>query len=243
VRLAAALGALAVGAGAGAITVTTPPRPPFPGPAGDVPPAKRLVVVSSRHVAPGGVSEWVGVATVPQRFHGLQLVKQVGPLGFYGSAGDTRLLLAPGRYTFDFKNYVWPPGIRPGEREFVYEEVVWAREADGVLYVENAHWTYARSSYGLNGYVTAFDLKTGKRLWRSRALVANARTFVLAGDYLVTSYGFSAEPDYLYLLDRSSGRIVERLLLPSMPMRIIRRGDRLSVRTYDHDLVVEVRSA
>ena len=102
---------------------------------------------------------------------------------------------------------------------------------------------YARSSYGRNAYITAIDLKTKKRLWRSPALVANAKNFVLAGRYLVTGYGFTAEPDYLYLLDQKTGRVVEWLKLPSAPERITRHGNRLTVRTYDHDVVVALENA
>ncbi len=67
------------------------------------------------------------------------------------------------------------------------------------------------SSYGQNAYVTAFDAKTKQRLWRSKALVANAQTFAVTPGYLITGYGFTAEPDWLYLLDRRTGRVVERL--------------------------------
>ena len=118
---------------------------------------------------------------------------------------------------------------------------MWAREANGVLYVQNAHLTYARSSYGQNAYITAIDAQTTRRLWRSRALVANAQTFAVTPDYLVTGYGFTAERDWLYLLDRRTGRVVERLSLPSAPEKITRRGKRFLVRTYDHVLTVELR--
>ena len=249
-RSAAVTAALAVGAGG--FTVTTLPRPPFPEPATNVPAAHRLVLVASRYRAPT-LPDDTGVALrgIPRSFRGarhISTIPQAGRLfALYGKdSASARYLLAFDLrhrflYGYDFRSYVWPPQIRPGEREFVYEQVVWAREADGVLYVENAHWTYARSSYGLNGYITAIDLRTKKRIWRSRALVANARTFVLAGDYLVAGYGFSAEPDYLYLLDRRTGRVLERLALPSMPERIVRRGDLLHVRTYDHVVVVRLR--
>ena len=68
--------------------------------------------------------------------------------------------------------------------------------------------------------------QTKRRLWRSKALVANAQTFAVTPDYLLTGYGFTAEPDYLYLLDRRTGRVVERLSLPSGPERIT-RGEEL----------------
>ena len=171
------------------------------------------------------------------------VLPSVGPsFALYGRDGASARILLTNRYALDFKNYVWPPRNRPGEKEFVYEEIVWAREANGVLYVENAHLTYAMSSYGQNAYVTAFDVESKRRLWRSRALVANAQTFAVTPDYLLTGYGFTAEPDWLYLLDRRTGRVVERLSLPSAPEKITRSGDRFVVRTYDHVLTVRLRA-
>ncbi len=231
--------------------MTTLPRPSFPEPVAGAPPAKRLVLVSSRYHAPEAATATLSSlpATVPVKFRGAPLVGVVlqvdRTFALYGAGFSARYLLAfSGRrfiYGFDFGSYARPPRIAVGERELVYERVVWARQADGVLYVEHSHPTYASSSYGRNAYVTAIDLRTKKVRWRSPALVANADTFVLAGDYLVTGYGFTAEPDYLYLLHRRTGRVLERLALPSAPERIALRGHRLHVRTYDHDLVVRIR--
>ena len=100
-----------------------------------------------------------------------------GPsFAFYGKDGaSSRILLSSTGYALDFKRYVWPPRNLPGEKEFVYEELVWARDANGVLYVQNGHLTYAKSSYGQNAYITAIDAQTKRRLWRSKALVATRR--------------------------------------------------------------------
>jgi hypothetical protein len=241
-------------AGAAEHPVTTLPRPGFKAPVEGVEANApvELTLVSSRYRDPALVELHSFATGVPETHRGLPLQHSFGPddrvFAVYGQDGaSARYLLSFDRsrfrYGFDFVNYVWPPRIAPGEREFVYEAVVWARESDEVLYVENAHWTYASSSYGRNAYITAIDLGTQKRLWRTRALVANARTFVIAGDYLVTGYGFTAERDFLYLIDRRSGKVASRLALPSAPERIVRRGGRIHVRTYDHDVVAEVRTA
>ena len=150
------------------------------------------------------------------------------------------MTLSSPRYSLDFRRYAYAPVTAPGEREFVRQELVWAAEAGGVLYVENAHSTYARSSGNRNAYITAIDLQTRKVRWRSPALVANARTFVVLGSVLVTGYGFTAEPDYLYLLDRRTGAVVDRAALPSAPEFVLRKGARLYVRTYDHDVVAKL---
>jgi hypothetical protein len=248
VKLAA--GATALALGAAGTTVTTLPKPPFPGPVVSAPDAKRLVVVSSRTISPrlGTGTPSCPVMGIPASLRGLPLQRTICPGGpkfsFYGRDGaSSRILLSSTGYALDFKKYVWPPRNLPGEKEFVYEELVWAREANGVLYVQNAHLTYARSTYGQNAYVTAIDTKTKRRLWRSRALVANAQTFAVTPDYLLSGYGFTAEPDYLYLLDRRTGRVVERLSLPSGPEKITRSGKNFVVRTYDHVLVVRLRTS
>jgi hypothetical protein len=88
--------------------------------------------------------------------------------------------------------------------------------------------------------VGAVDLETSRPLWRSPALVANARTFVVTGDLIVSGYGFTAEPDFLYLLDRRTGKVLDRLAVPSAPEVIKLRGDRLHVRTYDRQIVARI---
>jgi hypothetical protein len=144
------------------------------------------------------------------------------------------------RYALDFSNYAYAPRPVPADRPYVYQSPTWASEVGGVLYVSHAHTTFARSSRGLNAYVTALDPDTGKVGWRSRALVANSATFAVTADAIVTGYGFSREPDFLYVLDRGTGAIVQRVPVPSNPEYVLRKGNRLYVRTYDHDLVLRI---
>src|SRR5262249_36986066 len=114
---------------------------------------------------------------------------------------------------------------------------------NGVLYVENTHLTYASASFDRNAYITAIDLKTRRAIWRSPALVANALNFLVTSRYVIAGYGFTREPDYLYVLDRRTGRVLDRLLLPNAPERITLRGNVLHVRTYDHVVLARLRGA
>ena len=59
----------------------------------------------------------------------------------------------------------------------------------------------------------------------------------------MTGYGFTAEPDYLYAIDRATGKVKGRVLLPSQAIRIARHGTTLTVDTYDHRVVVKVTGA
>ena len=62
----------------------------------------------------------------------------------------------------------------------------------------------------------------------------------MTGDLIVSGYGFTAEPDYLYLLDRRSGKVLDRVPVPSAPEILKLRGDRLHVRTYDRRVIARI---
>ena len=129
--------------------------------------------------------------------------------------------------------------LRPPDGAWL-EEIRWARRTGSMLYVSHTHLTFARATRGRNAYISAIDRRTNTLVWRSPALVANARTFVVTGNVIVSGYGFTDEPDFLYLLDRRTGQVLDRLAVPSAPERIRLRGDRLLVRTYDRDVVARV---
>jgi hypothetical protein len=247
--VAAALAFLVITVVASASTlldVTVLPGPGFPPRANDVEPTgARLVLVSSRYRAPSTLPPPLpdAPAWAPRTFRGddLRHVIRQGRRAFFlygpdvisgryvvGADLRTRAL----RYAFDFAAFSPPRGW--------FEPVTWARETDGVLYVSNSHLTYASATRGRNAYVSAIDLRTKRTRWRSPALVANARTFVVAGDLIVGGYGFTSEQDFLYLLDRRTGKVLDRLELPTAPEVVKLRGNRLHVRTYDHVLVARI---
>lgn len=220
---------------------TVLPRPPYPPPATTAANAgPRLTLVSSRYrdpaILPPELPPPPAWAPDAYRRAALETAVRQGPTVFLVYEG--RYLVAANartrsfRYAFDLTSFTQPPD----RNEF--EPVTWARESDGTLYVSNAHLTYAKQTNGRNAYVSAIDLQTKKLRWRSRALVANARMFVVTGDLIVAGYGFTAEPDFLYLLDRQTGRVLRRLAIPSAPVFVRLRGATLHVRTYDRQLVV-----
>lgn len=141
----------------------------------------------------------------------------------------------------DFLTYAHGPADLEDDMDFTFQQLRWAEVDDGVLYVSNAHRTYAESSGGLNGFITAIDPGTLEILWRSEPLVSNSENFVVLDDGIVTGYGFTGEDDYLYILNRHTGNTVERIPVPSAPEYLFAEGDRLYVRCYDTDLVYTVR--
>ena len=120
-------------------------------------------------------------------------------------------------------------------------ELVWALARDGALYVEHTNREYAKENGGKNAYISALDIDSGELLWRSAPLVANAQMFVLLGAGVVAGYGYTAEPDFVFVLDAATGATKEKTRVPSGPDEIIVKDGRLYVRTYDHDVVFDVR--
>ena len=231
------------------LDVAVLPKPGFPAPATEVTSTgPRLEVVSSSYRSPIAPTQPPAErpSWAPRTFRGADLqrtIRQGANLflvyGRDGSSGRFLVGTRAGalRYAFDFVKFANPPNGG------WFEEITWARESDGVLYVENTHLTYASATRNRNAYISAIDLGTRKTLWRSRALVANARTFVLAGNLIVAGYGFTREPDFLYLLDRKTGRALDRIGVPSAPERIVLRDGRLHVRTYDRQVIARIAAS
>lgn len=136
---------------------------------------------------------------------------------------------------FDFSPYRNSPKVVAGDENYVDQATRYATVVDGVLYVSHAHNTYAKSSMGMNAYITAVEVATGKLLWRSAPLVSNGESFIIKGDGIICGYGFTDEQDYLYVLDRHTGKTVSKTLVKSGPERLALLGDILHVRTYNTD--------
>ncbi|WP_437630665.1 hypothetical protein [Sorangium sp. So ce854] len=227
--------------GAGALPSFVPPRyREF------VPPRYREEVSSAPGSGAGALPSFVrrryrDHALVKAIDHGDHLALLYGP-----SFSDARFaaIVDAGRKVvafLDFKAFLEPPEIAPGEASFAQGRVVWAVARDGVLYVSSGHMTYAASSKGKNAFLSAIDLASGQLLWQSAPLVCNAENFVLRGDHLLCGYGFTAEPDSLYVLERATGKIVSKLPIKSKPDFLVEKEGKLFVRTYDTDYIFEIR--
>lgn len=141
----------------------------------------------------------------------------------------------------DFESYLLPDKVVDEWRQFASEDVTWAEARGGVLFVENGGGSYAKEVFGKKGYLSAIDLSTGELLWRSQPLVANAGGFVLKDGHIISGYGFTAEPDALFVLEQTTGKVVSKVPLKSGPSLIVEQSGQLLVRTYDTDYVFELK--
>ena len=145
-------------------------------------------------------------------------------------------------FAFDFHEFMSPPKYLNAERDYVEESLRWAQVKDKILYTSNGHSTYAKSSYGLNGYLTAIELNSGRLLWRSAPLVSNSTNFLMYQDAIISGYGFTAEPHLLYVVNQKDGRVVQTIKVKKAVEYILNKGDTIFVRTYDTDYVFKATS-
>lgn len=144
-------------------------------------------------------------------------------------------------YGYDFSNYLLSPSYENQDKAYINQGLTWAITEGEVLYVSHSHSTYAKSSHGMNGYLTAINTYTNQMIWRSQPLVCNANNFVVIDDVIICGYGFTAEPDFLYLIDKYTGEILQQIKLQTAPNYIIQKDNKLYVRTYDTDYVFVIK--
>lgn len=110
---------------------------------------------------------------------------------------------------------------------------------DGIFYGASVANGYAQPN---TCFMFAYDLENEKLLWRSADQSYNSMNFVVEGDVLICGYGFTAEPDYLYQINRNTGEIIDRLSLKKMPDLIVEQDGKLYVHTYSYNYVISIEN-
>lgn len=158
------------------------------------------------------------------------------PFAIYGTnfSEGTRVLLfekdlSKASHGLDFAEWL-PQGFR----------VNWVQVRGETLYLSYGINGYAKEVSGKTAYMAAVNLADYSVLWRSEPLVANAANFVILGNTIVAGYGFTAEPDYVFTLNRLTGKTESKLKVASGPEVFVVKGEKLYVRCYNRDLVYKI---
>ena len=145
--------------------------------------------------------------------------------------------------TLNFQNYIKPDNVAEGDLfgSFTDESVHFAAAKDGILYVSIYHNTYA-SAASHNAYIVALDMNNDyKVMWKTEPLTCNSDNFLIMDDFIVCGYGFTDEPDYVYVLNRHNGERMSTTKVKTAPDYFHYADDgKLYVRTYDTDYVFNV---
>ncbi len=135
-------------------------------------------------------------------------------------------------YSFDLYALCNGPDEETGTYSRTTQYIQWAKIYGGTLYVSIVHNGYS-SEEPNSSYMVAIDPNTGYVLWRSEPLVANSNNFLLVKDSIICGYGFTAEPDFIYLLDRFTGQIMEKIPINSAAYQFEVVDGTLYVATYN----------
>ncbi len=106
------------------------------------------------------------------------------------------------------------------------------RYSEGKLYFNEACQSYSREAEGRCSSVVRLDPRRGEVEWRTPPLTSN-NIFLPYGPYIIAGYGFSGEPDHLYLIERNSGESVARQELDSAHSYLEVKDGQLVVVTYN----------
>lgn len=179
-------------------------------------------------------------AAIPPRAGGDMVVRASlnggQPFAIYGKnfAEGAKVLLFQAdlskiAHALDFSDWLKPP-----------YRIIWVQVRGEVMYFSYGINGYASNVDGKTAYLAAINLKDQTVLWRSEPLVANARNFILIGDSIVSGYGFTAEPDFLLVINSFNGKTVKKIKVATGPDYLILKEGRLYVRCYNRDYVFEV---
>ncbi|MBO4375744.1 MAG: hypothetical protein J5811_00480 [Lachnospiraceae bacterium] len=138
------------------------------------------------------------------------------------------------RYRFDLSDLLYAKGYEGVE--FADRGVRAAFVTDDYLYLNIDSCTYAETCPD-NAFMMCIDINSGEIVWVSDTLVSNSDNFVRWGDNIITGYGFTAEDDYIYILNRFTGEVTEKIRLKKSPDYFAFVDGDLWVRTYSYDYV------
>ena len=141
---------------------------------------------------------------------------------------DTQVLAA-----YDFENFRFSPKTTLMGND---QKIQFAIIEGNILFVAHGCNTYSDGTGYQTGYISAIDLNTDEIIWTTRPMTCNSE-FAISGNSIICGYGFSHEPDYLYIVDKYSGQRVKRTSLRTAAENIAVKGKKVYVHCYNYNYV------
>jgi hypothetical protein len=120
-------------------------------------------------------------------------------------------------------------------------EIQDVRYSGGRLYFNEACQSYSREAGGRCSRLVRVNPAARSVDWRTPPLTSN-NVFILHGPWVIAGYGFTAEPDFLHVVDRETGSVLARRRLDSAASYLEMKDGRLHVVTYNSVYVFELSS-
>lgn len=122
------------------------------------------------------------------------------------------------------------------EKNFLVHDL---RYENNILYFNAACLSYAKEQKGKCSTLYAYDTAKKRVLWRSKYLTSN-NIFIVTDNLIIAGYGFTAEPDYLYILRKIDGKVLKKIKLDSAPEYFEMKGNKLHIITYNNHYIFKL---
>lgn len=133
----------------------------------------------------------------------------------------------------------WSFGLNPFLSQERQVEIQDIRYHKGKVYFNEACATYSSEANGECSALVRLDPEWQEVDWRTPPLTSN-NIFILSDPYVIAGYGFTSEPDFIYLIDQSTGSIVATAELDSAHEYMEIVNGRLVVVTYSNVYTFEL---
>jgi hypothetical protein len=120
-------------------------------------------------------------------------------------------------------------------------EMCWFEAIDDLIYFNTTYNGYADIRDNKTGYLYCLDITRKEIVWSTRNLISSYRGFTVHKDHVLTGYGFTAEPDFLYIIDRFNGDITQTIPIKTAHEHIIIKNSMCYVRTYNMNYVYTIK--
>jgi hypothetical protein len=120
-------------------------------------------------------------------------------------------------------------------------EMCWFDAVDDAVYFNATYNGYAEIREEKTGYLYCLDITDSIIVWATRNLVSSYRGFMLYKDHIITGYGFTAEPDFLFVVDRFNGSMTQTIPIKTAHEHIAIKNNRCYVRTYNMNYVYTIK--
>lgn len=134
----------------------------------------------------------------------------------------------------------WRVELTPLLSEKRHIEIQDAQYVDGTLYFNEACLTYAKEAKGKCSALVAYDPVKGREVWRTKPLHSNSRFLVLA-DVIVATYGFTSEADFVRVVRRRDGKVLDQAKLKEMGEAVKQENDGTIAVVLDGGFVARFR--
>jgi len=116
----------------------------------------------------------------------------------------------------------------------------WLEVNEDYVYFNVAYNDFAELTEYKTGYLYCLDITDRTIVWTTKNLVSSYYGFTVYEDYILTGYGFTNEDDFLYVIDRFTGAIVQTIPLKTAHEYIVVKGSLCFVRTYNTNYIFRI---